>query len=220
MRTHPAIFIHRLVFVCFVGFVGHLIGAEPPAVSKIEPHTMVFFGDSLTEGYGLDNPASEAYPALIQKKIDAARLPWRVVNAGLSGETTAAGLRRTDWILRRPVDLFVLALGGNDGLRGLEPAVSRANLQAIIDRVRAKHPGTKVVLAGMMMPPSMGEEYAREFTAMYPALAEKNHVAFVSFLLEGVGGQPEHNQSDGMHPNSAGHARVAETVWKILRPLL
>jgi acyl-CoA thioesterase I len=190
------------------------------AVHAAAPPNIVFFGDSLTEGYGLDDPARDAYPALIQKKIDASGLAGHVVNAGLSGETTAGGLRRVDWILRQPVGVFVLALGGNDGLRGLEPAVSRANLQGIIDRVRAKDPGIRIILAGMMMPPSMGEDYAREFAAMYPALAARNGVALVPFLLEGVGGRPELNQPDGIHPTPEGHAKVAETVWKVLRPML
>jgi len=182
--------------------------------------TIVFFGDSLTAGYGLDDPASEAYPALIQQKLDAAGLPWRVINAGLSGETTSGGLRRVDWILRQPMDIFVLALGGNDGLRGIEPAVSAANLQGIIDRVHGKYPAARIVLAGMQMPPSMGEAYTREFAAMYPALAAKNHVVLIPFLLARVAAQPELNQPDGMHPTAAGAAQVADTVWATLRPLL
>jgi acyl-CoA thioesterase-1 len=184
------------------------------------PKTIIFFGDSLTAGYGLDDPATEAYPALIEQKIESAHLPYRVVNAGLSGETTAGGLRRVDWILRQPVDIFVLALGGNDGLRGIEPAVTRASLQGIIDRVRAKNPAAKIVLAGMMIPPSMGQDYARDFAAVYPALAKQNATTFVPFLLEGVGGSEELNQADRIHPTAKGHAILAETVWKILRPLL
>ena len=182
--------------------------------------TLVFFGDSLTAGYGLDDPAREAYPAVIQARIDAAHLPWRVVNAGLSGETTAGGLRRVDWVLRQPVDLFVLALGANDGLRGIEPALSGANLQRIIDHVRLAHPDARIVLAGMQLPPSMGGEYTAEFAAMYPALAKKNHLTLIPFLLDGVGGHPELNQPDGVHPTAAGAARVAENVWAVLRPLL
>jgi acyl-CoA thioesterase-1 len=184
------------------------------------PRTVVFFGDSLTAGYGLEDPAADAFPALIQKKIEAAGLPWRVVNAGLSGETTAGGLRRVDWILRQPVDVFVLALGGNDGLRGIDPVTSRANLQGIIDKVRARAPAARIVLAGMTMPPSMGEDYVRAFHDMYPDLAKKNALALVPFLLEGVGGRPELNQADGIHPTARGHAMVAETVWKVLKPLL
>ena len=185
-----------------------------------EPRTLVFFGDSLTAGYGLDDPASEAYPALIQEKIDAAKLPWRVVNAGLSGETTAGGLRRVEWVLRQPADLFVLELGANDGLRGIEPAVTQVNLQAIIDRVRAKYPAARIVLVGMQMPPTMGEDYTRAFAAMYPAVALKNHLTLVPFLLEGIGGRAEFNQPDGLHPTARGHELVAETVWKVLQPLL
>jgi acyl-CoA thioesterase I len=220
MRTNPTTFLPRLVFGCLVCFVGHPLAAESSPIGKSETHNVVFFGDSLTEGYGLDDPASESYPAVIQKKIDDAHLPWRVVNAGLSGETSAGGLRRVDWILRQPIDVFVLALGSNDGLRGIEPAVTSANLQGIIDRVRAKNPATKIVLAGMMLPPDMGEDYTREFSALFSTLARKNGVAFVPFLLEGVGGRPELNQSDGKHPTPEGHAKVAETVWRILRPLL
>ena len=143
-----------------------------------------------------------------------------LVNAGLSGETTADGRRRVDWILRQPADIFVLALGGNDGLRGINPSVSRLSLQGIIDHVRAKYPAAKIVLAGMQMPPDLGADYTRDFAAMYPELAEKNHTALVPFLLEGVGLVPELNQRDGIHPTAQGHAVVADTIWKTLRPLL
>ncbi len=196
-----------------MGFVGPLVAAEPA-------RTIVFFGDSLTAGYGLDDPASEGYPALIQKKIDAAKLPWRTVNAGLSGETTAGGLRRIDWVLRQPIDIFVLALGGNDGLRGVDPASSRANLQQILERVRAKYPRTQLVIAGMKMPPTMGADFARAFDGMYPELAAKHGAALIPFLLEGVGGSAHLNQADRIHPTAAGQEIVADNVWKVLRPLL
>ncbi|HZP59259.1 MAG TPA: arylesterase, partial [Opitutaceae bacterium] len=143
-----------------------------------------------------------------------------VVNAGLSGETTAGGRRRIDWILRQPVDLFVLELGGNDGLRGISPADTRANLQAIIDRVRGKYPAARIVLAGMQIPTNLGPDYTRAFRTLFPELAEKNHLPFIPFLLQGVGGHPELNQADGIHPTAAGHALVAENVWKILRLFL
>jgi acyl-CoA thioesterase-1 len=202
-----------LLFVCLLGFVvSHLEAGEP--------RTIVFFGDSLTAGYGLADPASEAFPALIQEKIDHAGLEWRIVNAGLSGETTSGGLRRVDWILRQPVDIFVLALGGNDGLRGIDPVLSRSNLQKIVDRVRAKNPHVKFVVAGMQMPPAMGADFARDFERMFPEVAEKNAAALIPFLLEGVGGHPDLNQPDGIHPTARGHAVVAENVWKVLRPLL
>ena len=204
----------------FPRFIFLWLALTAGALGAAAPHTIVFFGDSLTAGYGLEDPASEAYPALIQEKIDAARLPWRVVNAGLSGETTAAGLRRVDWILRQPVDVFVLALGANDGLRGIDPGVSAKNLQGIIDRVRAKYPAAKIVLAGMQLPPTLGEEYGRAFAVIYPALAEKNHLVLIPFLLVNVGGHMELNQPDNIHPTAAGAAVVAETVWQTLRPLL
>ena len=199
-----------------------LLGLAFAAVSlrAADPRTVVFFGDSLTAGYGLDDPATEAYPAVIQEKIDAAHLPWRVVNAGLSGETSAGGLRRVEWILRQPVDIFVLALGANDGLRGIEPAITSANLQGIIDRVRAKYPAAKIVLAGMQLPPTLGEEYGRAFAGVYPTLAAKNHLVLIPFLLADVGGRAELNQPDFIHPNATGAIKVAETVWQVLHPLL
>jgi acyl-CoA thioesterase-1 len=183
-----------------------------------ERKNLLIIGDSLTAGFGLD--PDEAYPALLQRKIDAAGRPWRVVNAGLSGDTTAGGLRRIDWLLRQRVDLIVIELGGNDGLRGIPPAVSRDNIQAMIDRVRAKHPDCRVVLAGMQMPVNMGEAHRREFAAIFPALAEANKAVLIPFLLEGVGGVPELNLPDGIHPTAEGHRLVAETVWKVLAPLL
>jgi acyl-CoA thioesterase-1 len=201
-----------LLFLSLACAVGRLTASDTRII--------VFFGDSLTAGYGLADPSSQAYPALIQEKIDEAGLPWRAVNAGLSGETTSGGLRRVDWILRQPVDIFVLALGANDGLRGIDPSVSRANLQKIVDRVRAKNPKVKLVLAGMQMPPAMGQDFAREFEQMFPDVAEKNDATLVPFLLDGVGGRLEFNQSDRIHPTASGHARIAETVWKVLRPLL
>ena len=192
----------------------------PARVWAEEPRTLVFFGDSLTAGYGLDDPENDAYPALIQRKIDSERLPWKVVNAGLSGDTTAAGLRRVDWVLRQPADLFVLALGANDGLRGITPEVTEANLRAIIGRVRARYPWATILLAGMRMPPNMGADYARRFAALFPSAAKKEHVELIPFLLEGVGGRPEYNQADGMHPNAAGHALIADALWPVLRPYL
>lgn len=183
-----------------------------------ETKTVIFFGDSLTAGYGVD--PDEAYPALIQKKIDADGLPWRVVNAGLSGETTSGGLRRLDWILRQRVDIFVLELGGNDGLRGIPPATSRANLAAMIKRIRERYPDVKVILAGMQLPTNMGPEHTREFAAIYPEVAEAHGAVLIPFLLEGVGGVASLNLPDGIHPTPQGHAIVADTVWDILRPLL
>jgi acyl-CoA thioesterase-1 len=180
--------------------------------------TLLFFGDSLTAGYGVD--PDEAYPALIQRKIDDAGRPWRVVNAGLSGETTAGGLRRLDWILRQPVDLFVVELGGNDGLRGIDPATTRANLIAMIDRVRQRYPDVTIVLAGMQLPTNMGPDYTRAFAAIYPEVAKEARAALIPFLLDQVGGVPSLNQADGIHPTAEGHRIVADTVWHALQPLL
>ena len=208
----------RFLISCLLLGTAHALRAAAPVPATAK--TIVFFGDSLTAGYGLENPNGAAYPALIQKKIEAEKLPWRVVNAGLSGETTAGGLRRVDWILRQPVDVFVLALGGNDGLRGINPTVSKQNLEQILTRVRSRFPSAMLVVAGMQMPPQMGPDFAAAFGRMFPDVAEKFHTALIPFLLANVGGIPELNQGDGIHPNPAGHAIVAENVWKILRPLL
>ena len=182
--------------------------------------TIVFMGDSLTAGYGLDNPAAEAYPALIGQKIAAAHLPWRVVNAGLSGDTTAGGLRRIDWLLRQPIDILVLALGGNDGLRGIDPDVTKTNLEGIIDRVRSRYPDVRVVLAGMQMPANLGPNYIARFRAIFPAIAKEKRCTLIPFLLAGVGGDPALNQADQIHPTATGQQKIAETVWPILSPLL
>jgi len=205
--------------LCLGWLLGGAASARPqPAAAQ--PKTVVFFGDSLTYGLGLEDPATEAYPALIGQKIAAAHLPWQVVNAGLSGDTTAAGLRRIGWVLRRPIGLFVLALGANDGLRGIDPAVTRDNLRGIIARVRARDPEATIVLAGMRMPPSMGADYAAAYAAVFPEVAREERVVLIPFLLEGVAGRPELNGPDNVHPNAAGHRLVAETVWQVLRPLL
>jgi acyl-CoA thioesterase-1 len=189
--------------------------AEAPA-----GRILMFFGDSLTAGYGLTDPGTQSYPAQVQRRIDAERLPWRVVNAGLSGETSAGGLRRVDWVLGQRPDVFVLELGANDGLRGIPPEVTRANLQAIIDRVRSRNPEVSIVLAGMRMPASMGPEFEQAFAAVYPGLAAKNGLTLIPFLLEGVAGRTELNQADGIHPTAKGASLVADSVWKSIRPIL
>lgn len=185
-------------------------------IHAAEPRTIVFLGDSITAGYGLENPAAQAYPALLAEKLGA---DWRVINAGISGDTTAGGLRRIDWILRQPVDVLVIALGGNDGLRGVDPDVTRRNLQGIIDRARQKYPELRLVLAGMQMPANMSESFTQRFRTIFPELAAQNHTALVPFLLEGVGGVPELNQADLIHPTAEGQKVVAATVWKTLQPL-
>jgi acyl-CoA thioesterase I len=180
--------------------------------------TILFFGDSLTAGYGLST--EEAFPALVEKKLNEKEKRCKVINAGLSGETTAGGLARIDWILRQPIDIFVLELGGNDGLRGLPLEQTEKNLQAIIDKVKAKYPNTKILLAGMMVPPNMGADYSKKFQTIYPTLAKKNKAGLIPFLLEGVGGNDKLNLPDGIHPNPEGHRIVATTIYGRLKLLL
>ena len=179
---------------------------------------ILFLGNSLSAGYGLDPEL--AFPALIQQKIDSLKWNFRVINAGLSGETSAGGLRRVDWLLKNRVDVFVLELGGNDGLRGIALDLTQKNLQAIIDRVKTKYPAAKIVIAGMQVPPNLGQEYASQFRALYAELAKRNNALLIPFLLEGVGGDPKLNLPDGIHPTAAGHRLVAKNVWKVLLPLL
>jgi len=180
--------------------------------------TIVFFGNSLTAGYGLS--PSQAFPALIQKKIDSLGLAYTVINAGVSGETSSGGKTRIDWILKQPVDVFILELGANDGLRGIPLAETRKNLQDIVDKVKAKNPSVKFLFAGMQIPPNMGKVYTTEFKNIYTDLSVKNNMPLVPFLLEGVGGEPELNQEDGIHPNVEGHKIVAVNLWKELQKLL
>lgn len=186
--------------------------------STAKNRTIVFFGNSLTAGFGLT--PSEAFPALIQQKIDSLGLPYQVINAGVSGETSTGGDGRIDWILKQPVDVFVLELGANDGLRGIPVSQTRQSLQSIIDKVKAKNPGVRLVLAGMQIPPNMGITYTTEFRDIYPDLATKNNMTLIPFLLEGVGGEAKFNQQDGIHPTADGHRIVAENIWRVLRPLL
>ena len=181
---------------------------------------ILFFGDSLTAGYGLDDPQTEAFPALVQDKIDSAKLAYKVINGGLSGETSAGGKARIDWLLKQKVDVFILELGANDGLRGLQTAETAKNLQAIVDKVKAKYPNIKLVLAGMMVPPNMGADYANSFKSVFPELAKKNNMAYVPFLLQNVAGIKELNQADGIHPTAKGAKIVANNVWAVLRGML
>lgn len=180
--------------------------------------TILFFGTSLTAGYGLD--IKDAFPALIQEKVKDLNLPYKVINAGLSGETSAAGNTRIDWLLKQPIDVFVLELGANDGLRGLPLLETKNNLQQIIDKVKKKYPKVKILLAGMQIPPSMGGNYSNEFKSLFPDLARKNDLVLVPFLLQGVGGVPALNQADGIHPTAEGQKILAENVWKELKPIL
>ena len=190
----------------------------PARGGEVETPVVVFFGDSLTRGMGV--ATEEAYPALLQARVDSLGWSYKMVNAGLNGETSAAGLRRVNWVLRQRIDYFILALGANDGLRGIPLASTQQNLQAIADRVLARYPSARIILAGMLMPPNLGPEYTEQFEALFPGLAMANKLPLIPFLLEGVGGVPRYNQADGVHPNAAGHQLVADNVWAVLRPLL
>jgi acyl-CoA thioesterase-1 len=177
---------------------------------------VLFFGTSLTAGLGLD--PDQAYPQLIEKKAQADGIPIKVVNAGLSGETTAGAVRRIDWVLRTPTDLVVIESGANDALRGLSPEDARANLEQLIAAVRAKRPRTRIALIQMEAPPNYGAAYTRSFRAIYSEVAAKEKVALLPFLLDGVAGVPRLNQPDGVHPNLTGERIVADNVWKALKP--
>lgn len=186
----------------------------PSGAEKEGKKVILFFGDSITAGYGLE--PEEGYTALLQRRLDSLGMPYKVVNAGVSGETSAGGLGRIDWILKQPVDIFVLELGANDGLRGIEPATTKKNLDSIFQKVRAAYPNAKLILAGMKVPPSMGSRYAAAFERTFAEVAASHRATLIPFLLEGVGGEPELNQKDGIHPNAEGAKRVAETVWNYL----
>ena len=208
-----------LVVVLLACGVAKIASAQSSSVTApVAFRTVVVLGDSLAAGYGVDS--AEAFPALLQQKISVAGLPFKIVNAGVSGDTTAGGLRRLDWVLKRPVDVLLIELGGNDGLRGLAPETTRTNLQAIIDKTRQQRPGARFVIAGMQMPPNLGEEFIRKFERVFPEVAKANGAALIPQLLAGVGGDPKLNLPDRIHPTPQGHQLVAETVWKILRPVL
>jgi len=201
-----------------VGKVACFISLMFLAQAATAPKVILFYGDSLTAGYGLS--VEEAFPALVEKKLIEQGKSVKVVNAGLSGETSAGGLSRLNWVLRQPVDIFVLELGANDGLRGLPLDQTQKNLQTIIDQVKAKNQGVKVVIAGMMVPPNMGPEYTEKFKKLYPELAKKNNATLIPFLLQDVAGIESLNQPDGIHPNTEGHRIVANNVVKSIGPLV
>ncbi len=186
--------------------------------AEAQQQTILFFGDSITAGYGLDE--EQAFPALIQQKIDSLGAEHNVVNAGLSGETTAGGARRVDWILRQEIDIFVLGLGGNDGLRGIDPANTKENIETIITKVKAKSPDIEIVLAGMEAPPNLGDQYTERFRQLFSDVAEQHELTFIPFLLEDVAGIRELNQPDGIHPTAEGQQIIADNIWEYLKPML
>jgi len=189
--------------------------ADTTVANTSAKKTILCFGDSITAGYGLDD-TNDAYPAILQTKIDSLGLDYVVVNSGVSGETSAGGNSRIQWVLNQDIDIFLLELGANDGLRGVPLTEIRANLQSIIDAVRTKNPNITIILAGMELPPNMGQDYTSEFRAVFADLATTNNLPFISFILKNVGGIPELNQGDGIHPNIEGHKIVANTVWEVL----
>lgn len=213
------LFCVAAAFLCSVG--GAKVSAQSPtpaAAGDAPKKTIVFLGDSLSAGLGVK--PEQAFPALLQEKIRERGWTSEVINAGLSGDTTAGGLRRLDWLLQRNIDLLVIELGGNDGLRGLPVRSIKTNIQGMIDKARAKNPAVKIVIAGMQMPPNVGAGYVAEFRQVFFDVAQENQAAMIPFLLEGVGGLRELNQADMIHPNAAGHKVVAEVIWKTLEPLL
>ncbi len=179
---------------------------------------ILLLGDSLTAGYGVDR--DDAYPALLMDKIRQIGWQAEIIDASISGTTTAGGVRLLDWHLRRQIEVLVIALGGNDGLRGVSPAESKTNLQHIIAKARHKYPAIDIILAGMKALPNMGETYGAEFYQLYQDLAAENQITLLPFLLEGVGGIPEMNQADGIHPNPAGQRVIADLVWSVIKPIL
>lgn len=215
-------FRHLLWLGWLVAIANLAVAAEPvasgSAPNRAANRNLLVLGDSLAAGFGVD--PSEAYPALLQEHIRRASLPFKVINAGVSGDTTAGGLRRIDWLMKQPVDVLILELGGNDGLRGLPVAAMRTNLQGIITKAKSRNPQLRVVVAGMQMPPNMGAEFTAAFRDVFPEIAKANGAALVPFLLDGVGGVPDLNLPDMVHPNPKGHHVVASNVWKVLEPVL
>lgn len=204
-----------------LGTSAALCAADLPNANEV-PKTsgrIVILGDSITAGYGLDDPDA-AYPAVLQKKIGAAGLAYTVVNAGVSGDTTAGGLRRVKWALGPGAEILVVALGGNDGLRGIQPKQTEENLTGIIKEARAKSPNITILIAGMQMPTNMGPDFVEQFKGVFPKVAKEQSVGLIPFLIEGVGGDPKLNQADQIHPTAEGQQRVAENVWKVLQPAL
>jgi acyl-CoA thioesterase-1 len=188
------------------------------ALSAQEQKNILIFGDSITAGYGVD--PEQAFPSILQQKIDSTGLHFKVINGGLSGETSAGGLRRISWVLQRKVDIMILELGGNDGLRGIELQSTKNNLQQIITTAQTKDPDIQIIIAGMQVPPNLGIEYTNEFVNLYIDLAEENNLPLIPLILDAVGGYEEFMQPDKIHPNAEGHLIVAETVWKTLFPII
>ncbi len=215
-RLYPSALV-LLWFVLVFLILTQTAKSEEPR-RPLRSQTVLVLGDSLAAGFGVD--PEEAFPAVLQRRAEESGLPVKVINGGVSGDTTAGGLRRLDWLLKTPVDILFLELGGNDGLRGLPIESTRSNLTAIIQRTRARHPKAEVVVAGMQMPPNVGRDYANRFQALFTEVARGQKAALIPFLLEGVGGIPELNLPDQIHPTPKGHQMIASNAWPVLEPLL
>ena len=202
-------YITTIILLLLFALVSHTASAQKQ---------ILFFGDSITAGFGLE--PEQAFPALIQDKVDSLGWKHTVVNGGLSGETSAGGLRRIDWVLNRKYDLMILELGGNDGLRGIDLTSTKENLQGIIEKAQIKYPEMKIIIAGIQVPPNLGQEYTTEFQNLYPRLASDNNLDLIPFILEGVGGNPDLNLPDGIHPTAEGHQIIANNLWTILKPVI
>lgn len=207
-----------LIYSCGQGKIDEQSNEETEELVQESKPTILFFGNSLTAGYGIEE--DEAFPALLGERLDSLGYNYSVINGGLSGETTAGGLSRLDWFLEEEPEIFILELGGNDGLRGIALDETKKNLKAIINTVKNKFPSTKILLAGMQIPPNMGQEYTEQFREIYPQVAEEESVQLIPFLLEGVAGDPELNLRDGIHPTEEGHKIVVENVWPYLKELV
>ena len=215
-RLYPSALV-LLWFVLIFLILTQTAKSEEPR-HPLKSQTVLVLGDSLAAGFGVD--PSEAFPAVLERQAEVSGLKVRFINGGVSGDTTAGGLRRLDWMLKAPVDILFLELGGNDGLRGLPIESTRSNLTAIIHRTRTRHPKVEVVVAGMQMPPNVGRDYADRFRALFPEVARGEKAALIPFLLEGVGGVPELNLPDQIHPTPQGHRMIASNAWPVLEPIL
>ncbi len=209
----PTRLLYTACLLCVLPYVRVAVAQD-----SVSPVRVVFLGNSLTSGYGLS--VKEAYPALLQTRVDSLGWPVIMVNAGVSGDTSSGGLRRLGWQLRNPPDILVVALGGNDGLRGILPALTKSNLIQIVNQTRATNPAATIIIAGMQMPPNLGAQFQEEFSAVFPAVTEETEAVLIPFLLEGVGGIAKLNQSDGIHPTAAGQRILADNVWEVLAPVL
>jgi acyl-CoA thioesterase-1 len=215
---------HSVIFIAtFLILISCTSSKKEETISETETESeqssapkklILFFGNSLTAGYGIE--LEDAFPGLTAQRIDSLGLDYRVINAGLSGETTASGLSRLEWFLEEEPAIFVLELGANDGLRGITPDETKKNLKGIVQLVKLKYPSTRILLAGMQIPPNMGQEFAGAFRAVFPEVAQEENVTLIPFLLEGVAGDPNLNLPDGIHPTEAGHKIVFETIWPYL----